>query len=53
MLFMKKSQLRGSFILDIAEHEARMATIDLRLNKELENEEEMDSKEGNIEVSQG
>ena len=42
-----------NFILDIAEHEARMATIDLRLNKELENEEEMDSKEGNIEVSQG
>ena len=40
-------------LLDIAENEARMVNIDLRLKKELANEEEMDSKEGNVEVSQG
>ena len=40
-------------ILDIAEHEARMSNIDLRLNKELENEEKMDSKVGGGEISEG
>ena len=40
-------------ILDIAESEARMVNIDLRLKKELANEVEMKAKEGNVEVSQG